>query len=122
MSHPVIDRLSSALNARDPDAIAECFVEDYACEWPAHPNLSFTGKENVRRNQVMRFDAWPTVRAEIVHSISVGDEVWQDWRFYDDSGTDKEQRGVIVLFIDSGRDLIERSRFYVESVGDLQPS
>jgi hypothetical protein len=118
MRESVIGRLLTAINARDPDAIAECFVENYQCEWPAHPNLSFTGKEAVRRNQVIRFAAWPTVQAEIVHSISVDDEVWQDWRFFSDPATDQEQRGVIVLVIDRERDLIKSSRFYVETVTD----
>ncbi|MFG1609659.1 nuclear transport factor 2 family protein [Actinoplanes sp. NPDC049265] len=116
MSSPVVDRLLAAINARDPDGVAACFVEDYVCEWPAHPNLTFSGRENVRINQVMRYEQRPTVQAEIVHSVVVNDEVWGEWHFFDQDG--KAERGVIVLVVDSEQDLIRSSRFYMEVVKD----
>jgi hypothetical protein len=120
MTFPVIDRLLATVNARDPDGIANCFTEDYTCEWPAHPNLSFTGRDVARRNQIRRFELRPTVQAKILHSVVVGDEVWGEWHFYDEPGG-LEERGVIILVVDRDRDLIRSSRFYMEMVKDLHP-
>ena len=118
MTFPVIDRLLAAVNARDPERIADCFTEDYASEWPAHPNLSFAGRDVVRSNQIRRFEQRPTVQAKVLHSVVVGEEVWGEWHFYDEPGG-LEERGVIILVVDRERDLIRSSRFYMEIVKDL---
>ena len=116
MNVRVLDRLLATINAHDVDGVAACFVEDYTCEWPAHPNLSFTGRGTVRSNQVKRFEQRPTVQAEILNSVVVDDEVWSEWHFYDEGGT--VERGVIVLVIDRDNDIILSSRFYIEVVKD----
>jgi len=50
MSNPLVERLISALNSHDLDAVASCFGPDFSGEWPAHPGRDVQGPEQVRRN------------------------------------------------------------------------
>src|SRR3954451_16244220 len=52
-----VDRLVAATNAHDVEGIAACFTEDYENTAPAHPQRSFRGREQVRRNweQILAF-------------------------------------------------------------------
>ena len=46
----VLARLERAANAHDVDALVACFAPDYRNDTPVHPERSFTGREQVRRN------------------------------------------------------------------------
>lgn len=59
----VLERLLDATNAHDLDALTDCFAVDYANETPAHPDRSFTVREQVRRNWTQIFTGVPDLKA-----------------------------------------------------------
>jgi len=46
----VFERMISALNRHDLDAMVACFAPDFRSEQPFHPGRSFTGQAGVRKN------------------------------------------------------------------------
>lgn len=72
----VVQRLRVATNAHDIDAIVACFTPDYRNETPVHPERSFVGDEQVRRNWMQILDAIPDVSTEIVALVVSGNVVW----------------------------------------------
>ncbi|GAB6902164.1 nuclear transport factor 2 family protein [Kineosporia succinea] len=112
MSTSLVERLISALNEHDLDAVAACFGPDFSGEWPAHPGRSFTGPEQVRRNWDMIFRMSPGITVAMTEAVEVGDDVWGEWHYTQAAG--QELRGVIVITVRDG--LIRRSRFYMEPV------
>ncbi|HSQ62229.1 MAG TPA: nuclear transport factor 2 family protein [Polyangiaceae bacterium] len=112
----VIERLTRATNDHDVDALAACFAEDYVLESPAHPQRSFRGREQVRRNWTQIFAGVPDVRARIVGSARDGDTVWTEWEH---SGTRRDGSkhvmcGVFVFGVKDG--LIRTGRMFFEPV------
>ena len=109
-------RLTSAIDRRDLDAIADCFAEDYRNETPAHPSRGFTGRAQVRRNWEQILSAVGDLEARIERWVRDGDVVWTEWtqsgRRTD--GAPFEMCGV-VLFVLAGEE-IAGARFYLEPV------
>jgi hypothetical protein len=56
----MVERLREAANNHDPDGVAACFTSDYRNETPAHPARSFTGRDQVRKNQETSSALFPT--------------------------------------------------------------
>ncbi|MCE0535482.1 nuclear transport factor 2 family protein [Kineosporia rhizophila] len=112
MSNPLVQRLISALNSHDLDAVTACFAPDFHAEWPAHPSRDIQGPEQVRRNWEMIFKMSPDITIEMTNSVEVGEETWGEWHYTKAAG--QELRGVIVVTVRDG--LIRRSRFYMEPV------
>lgn len=112
MSNAVVERLISALNNHDLDAVESSFGPDFVGEWPAHPARDVHGPEQVRRNWEMIFRQSPEITIEMTNSVEVGDEVWGEWHYTKAAGQDL--RGVIIITVRNG--LIRRSRFYMESI------
>jgi len=112
----VIDRLTDAINAHDLDALAGCFAPGFVCTWPAHPSRSFTGRDQVRRNWEMLFQACPDLRAAMTAHVRAGDAVWGEWEFAGTqrNGSPFHQLGVIIVAAEG--ELISRARFYMEPV------
>src|SRR3954451_19288031 len=75
----IVERLRVATNARDLDALVDCFADDYRNETPAHPRRSFEGRSQVRANWTQTFAAVPDVTAVITASVVTGDVVWSEW-------------------------------------------
>ena len=75
----MLARLERATNAHDVNAVVACFAADYRNETPAHPERSFTGREQVRRNWEQIFAAIPDITAKVLRSAVNGDEVWSEW-------------------------------------------
>jgi ketosteroid isomerase-like protein len=112
----MVCRLEAATNAHDLEALADCFAPDYVNETPAHPARGFTGREQVHRNWQAIFAGVPDLRAQVIRSVSRGDEAWTEWEM---SGRRRDgarhlMRGVIVFTVADGR--ASRAQFYLEPV------
>jgi ketosteroid isomerase-like protein len=112
----VVERLNSAMNARDIDAFVACFEEGYESEQPAHPDRAFTGRDQVRENWSAIFVGVPDFSSELVAACAVGDTEWSEWRWRgtQSDGTRLEMAGVIVCGLADER--LRWARLYVEPV------
>lgn len=75
----VLDRLVTALNAHDIDAVVACFAEDYRNHTPAHPDRGFVGRDQVRSNWIQIFAGVPDVTAAVTRVAVDGSTVWSEW-------------------------------------------
>src|SRR6185312_13584739 len=75
----MVQRLSQATNDHDLDAVAGCFTAGYRNETPAHPERSFVGRAQVRKNWAQIFAAVPDLRADVLRCAEDGDTVWSEW-------------------------------------------
>lgn len=112
----ILDRLETATNAHDLDALADCFTADYRNETPTHPARGFNGKEQVRANWAQIFGAVPDLRARVLGRAVDKDTVWSEWEM---SGRRRDgqphlMRGVVIFTVRDGR--ASAARFYLEPV------
>ena len=122
MSHsdrfpPLLERLLRAVNAHDLEALVSCFAADYVNETPVHPQRSFRGNDQVRRNWTQLF-AIPDFRADVPRHSLDGDQLWTEWEM---SGTRPDgapflMRGAVIFGVEG--DTIRSARFYLEPVED----
>jgi ketosteroid isomerase-like protein len=112
----VLARLERAANAHDVDALVACFAPDYRNDTPVHPERSFTGREQVRRNWEQIFAFIPDLSANVLRSVVNGDEVWSEWehRGTRRDGSTHMMRGVVIFGVSTG--LLTWARFYLEPV------
>jgi len=112
----MVERLHRATNAHDLDALAACFAPDYRNETPAHPERSFTGREQVRKNWMVILAAIPDLHAEVLRVAVDGDTVWTEWehRGTRSDSTAHLMRGVVIFGVVDG--LAGWGRFYLEPV------
>jgi ketosteroid isomerase-like protein len=114
----VVERLITATNAHDVDAITACFAPGYVNETPVHPARGFTGRDQVRQNWTMILGAVPDVRAEVLGLAVDHDTVWteQEHRGTRPDGSPHVMRGVVIFGI--ADDLISSARFYLEPLDE----
>lgn len=112
----VLTRLERATNAHDVTALVTCFAPDYRNDTPAHPERSFTGRDQVRRNWEAIFSAIPDLTATVLRSAANGGEVWSEWehRGTRRDGSAHVMRGVVIFGVANG--LLNWARFYLEPV------
>jgi ketosteroid isomerase-like protein len=112
----VLRRLERATKEHDIEAIVACFAPDYRNETPAHPERSFTGREQVRANWEQIFAAIPDVACDVLRCAVGGDTVWSEWehRGTRPDGTPHLMRGVVIFGVSDG--LASWARFYLEPV------
>ena len=112
----VLARLERATNAHDMNALVACFAPDYRNDTPAHPERSFTGREQVSRNWEQIFAAIPDLTATVLRSAVNGSEVWSEWehRGTRRDGSAHVMRGVVIFGVADG--LLTWARFYLEPV------
>ena len=117
----LLDRLTTATNHRDLDALVDCFTPDYRNETPAHPAQSFTGRDQVRRNWEQIFAVVPDLTAAVLRSCCQGDVVWSEWDMTGTrpDGTALQQAGVMIFGVRDGR--FSWVRFYLEPVQTQGP-
>ncbi|HEY5012693.1 MAG TPA: nuclear transport factor 2 family protein [Acidimicrobiia bacterium] len=117
-SQEVVDRLLSATNAHDIDALVACFAEDYENETPVHPARGFRGRDQIRRNWEQIFAFVPDIRAEVLRRSVDGDTTWTEWQMTGTraDGTAHHMRGVIVFGVRDG--VAAWARFYLEPVDE----
>ena len=114
----MVHRLVHATNARDIDALVDCFTDDYINETPNHPARSFRGCAQVRRNWEQIFEFVPDLRVEVLRCTVDGDMAWTEW---DMRGTRRDSTahhlcGVIIFEVRNSRAV--RANFYLEPVDD----
>lgn len=112
----LLERLASAVNRHDPDALAGCFAADYRNETPAHPAQGFTGRGQVRRNWEQIFTFVPDITARVLRWCADGDVVWSEWEMAGTRGDSSRHQvaGVIVFGVGDGH--FCWARFYLEPV------
>lgn len=112
----IIERLQQAQNAHDLDAFVACFAADYQSDQPLHPERSFRGAAQVRKNWSGIFHDVPNFHGDLLRSAVDGDVVWTEWDWFGDrrDGTRFEMRGVIVL--GTHAEQIQWARLYIEPV------
>jgi len=77
-SSHVLDRLITATNTHDLDALVDCFAVDYELTDPVHPVRSFTGSAQVRKNWATLFAAMPDVHLDVGQQIATADGFWME--------------------------------------------
>jgi hypothetical protein len=109
-------KLRDALNAHDIEAFIACFDEKYYSEQPVHPDRTFQGREQVRRNWASNFDEMPDFSAQLIRHAINNDSIWTEWEW---QGTRRDNsklfmRGVMIIGVQEGK--ITWGRLYVEPV------
>ncbi len=116
-----VERLRDATNAHDIERLVACFGEDYVLDAPVHPERSFRGKEQVRRNWTNFFAAVPDITTRILRSATDGDTVWTEWVM---SGTRRDGaahlvQGVFIFGVGGGS--IRWGRMFLEPMEGPKP-
>jgi ketosteroid isomerase-like protein len=112
----VVERLIAATNAHDLVALADCFSPAYANVTPAHPQRSFQGTEQVRRNWGTIFESVPDIVVELIDHALDGGRVWTELEMRGTrvDGSPLRMAGVIVFAVEGGR--VVSARFFLEPV------
>jgi ketosteroid isomerase-like protein len=112
----VVERLIAATNAHDLVALADCFSPAYANVTPAHPQRSFQGTEQVRRNWGTIFESVPDIVVQLIDHAVDGARVWTEWEMRGTrvDGSPLRMAGVIVFAVEGGR--VVSARFFLEPV------
>jgi ketosteroid isomerase-like protein len=118
----VVERLRDAMNEHDLEALVDVFDQDFISEAPAHPQRTFRGADQVRRNWRQIFAGVPDLRADLLAAVVEGDTVWSEW---DWSGTRRDgsahrMRGVTIQRVKDSRAV--SVRFYMEPVEEGGPA
>ena len=118
MADDVIARLERATNAHDLASVVACFADDYRNDTPAHPERSFTGREQVRRNWEQIFGFIPDLTTKVLRRAVQHEEIWTEWehRGTRRDGSTHLMRGVVIFGVSGG--LLSWARFYLEPVQD----
>jgi ketosteroid isomerase-like protein len=113
-----VHRLVRATNDRDLEALTACFAPDYRNETPAHPERSFEGREQVRRNWTQIFAAVPDLRATVIRLVTDAETAWAELehRGTKPDGSAHVMRGVVIFGVQGGR--AQWARFYLEPLQD----
>ena len=111
-----VDRLRDAINAHDPQRIADCFTTDYRSEIPHRPRRSFVGSARVAENWTAILTRLPDLHARVLRRAVAGPETWSEWEM---TATDSPDApvllcGPVIMTTRAGR--IEWTRFYVGPV------
>jgi len=111
-----VRRLCDATNAHDLEAIVACFAAGYRNDTPAHPQRSFTGVAQVRRNWEQILAAIPDLETEVLRQSVDGQTVWTEWehRGTRPDGSRHVMRGVVIFGVEQG--IAAWARFYLEPV------
>ena len=83
----VVDRLVTATNDHDIDALVDCFAPDYVNETPAHPQRGFRGRDQVRSNWTSILAGVPDITVQVIASVVDGSSAWTEWEM---SGTRRD--------------------------------
>lgn len=114
--HAVLQRLRDAMNEHDLEALVDVFDPDVVSETPAHPQRTFRGADQVRRNWEQIFGGVPDLHADLLDAAVAGETVWAewDWRGTRRDGAPHRMRGVTILRLEASR--VDSVHFYMEPV------
>jgi len=59
-------KLKDAFNTHDIKLLIECFDESYSSEQPVHPDRTFNGQEQVKKNWASNFAEMPDFSAHLL--------------------------------------------------------
>lgn len=109
-------KIRDSLNTHDIEGFVGCFDDNYYSEQPVHPDRTFQGKEQVRKNWASNFDEMPDFSAHLIRHAINHDLIWSEWEW---QGTRRDSsklliRGVIIMGFLGGK--IIWGRLYVEPV------
>ena len=109
-------RLRDALNTHDIETFVECFDENYYSEQPVHPDRSFQGQDQVKKNWASNFNEMPDFSAHLLRHAINNNSIWAEWEW---QGTRRDKsrllmRGVIIMGVEDSK--IKWARLYVEPV------
>src|SRR4051812_30188538 len=101
----VTERMRTAINQHDLEALAACFAPDYLSEFPSHPDRAFQGHQQMRTNWMQIFGMVPDIQAVVVSQAVSGDHVWAEWEW---TGTRRDggpfaMRGVTISRVEQDR-------------------
>jgi hypothetical protein len=115
MSAQLVERIKTAINAHDLEALADCFEPGYPSEAPVHPARSFRGRDQMRANWAQIFTAVPDIAATAVRVVAEGPTSAAEWEWagHRADGTALVLRGVT---LQEGFDRAAWVRFYMEEV------
>jgi ketosteroid isomerase-like protein len=114
----VVERIRDAINEHDLEGLVAVFDRDVVSTTPAHPQRTFQGADQVRRNWEQIFAGVPDLHADLIGTSVDGDIVWSEWAW---SGTRRDgsahrMRGVTIQRLKADR--IAAVQFYMEPVED----
>lgn len=112
----VVERLVAATNAHDLVALADCFSPAYTNVTPAHPQRSFPGTDQVRRNWGTIFESVPDIVVTLIDHVLDGERIWTEWEMRGTrvDGSPFGMAGVIVFRVEGNR--FVSARFFLEPV------
>jgi ketosteroid isomerase-like protein len=118
----VVTRLRDAMNEHDLEALVDVFDPDFVSETPAHPQRTFRGAAQVRRNWEQFFAGVPDLQADLLDAVVAGDTVWSEWDWHGTrrDGAAHRMRGVTIQRVRDSRAV--SVRFYMEPVDDSGPA
>ena len=109
-------KLKDAFNTHDINSLIGCFDGDYYSEQPVHPDRTFRGQEQVKKNWSSNFDEMPDFSAHLFRHAISNNTIWAEWEW---QGTRQDKsrllmRGVTIMGIEDGK--IKWGRLYVDPV------
>ena len=109
-------KLKDAFNTHDIDALVAYFDESYYSEQPVHPDRTFQGKQQVRKNWASNFNEMPDFTTQLLQHAISNNSIWAEWEW---QGTRRDKsrllmRGVTIMGVEDGK--IKWGRLYVEPV------
>jgi hypothetical protein len=109
-------KLKNAFNTHDIESLVECFDESYSSEQPVHPDRTFQGQEQVKKNWASNFNEMPDFSTHLLRHAVSNNSIWTEWEW---QGTRQDKtrllmRGVIIMGVEDGK--IKWGRLYVEPV------
>jgi limonene-1,2-epoxide hydrolase len=78
----VIENMKRAVDDHDLDALGECFHPDYLSEQPFHPDRTFRGREQMRKNWTQIFQGVPDIQADVLRYAVDGNTIWTEWAMH----------------------------------------
>lgn len=111
----VVRSLHRATSAHDLDGIVAHFASDYTLEDPVHPDRSFRGADQVRRNWSGLLAAMPDLELEERRLVADGPTVWAEIGIHGHRGQAAQAlRGVMIFVVGDG--VIQSGTFYLAPV------
>ena len=109
-------KLKNAFNTHDIELLIECFDKSYSSEQPVHPDRTFNGQEQVKKNWASNFNEMPDFSVHLLRHAISNNSIWAEWEW---QGTRQDKsrllmRGVTIMGVEGGK--IKWGRLYVEPV------
>ena len=112
----MVGLLERAINDRDLEGLVQLFSADVVVEYPAHPSLTFRGRDQIWRNWAPIMAKLDDFRATVVRSAVDDSSVWVEWLWQGTQvdGSPGDMAGVVIHELEG--DQIVHVRFYLEPV------